>query len=122
MLGNSVTAVFTDASGKQTTKTLSMNNSKVAFILKHGESIVFKDVPYNTSYTITENNAYGYTVSNSNASGKVTTNTTVTFTSTRNATVPTSADTNAKAMVVIAGLSIIAAIMLILKRRKTNTK
>lgn len=121
MSGNSVTAVFTDASGKQTTKTLSMNNGKVAFTLADGESIVFKDVPYNTSYTITENNADGYTVSNSNASGKVTANTTVTFTSTRNATVPTSADTNAKAMVAIAGLSIIV-MTLILKRRKMNTK
>lgn len=121
MLGNSVTAVFTDVSGKQTTKTLSMNNGKVAFSLKHGENVVFKSIPYNTSYTITENNADGYTVSNSNASGKVTTNTTVTFTSTRNATVPTSADTNAKAMVAIVGLSIIA-MTLILKRRKTNTK
>ena len=122
MSGNNITAVFTDVSGKQTTKTLSMNNGKVAFTLADGESIVFKDVPYNTSYTITENNADGYTVSNSNASGKVKANTTVTFTSTRNATVPTSADTNAKAMVIIVGLSIIAAIMLILKRRKTNTK
>ena len=121
MSGNNITAVFTDASGKQTTKTLSMNNGKVAFTLKHGESIVFKDVPYNTSYTITENNADGYTVSNSNASGKVTANTTVTFTSTRNVTVPTSADTNAKAMVAIAGLSIIA-MTLILKRRKTKTE
>ena len=83
---------------------------------------MFKGVPYNTPYTIMENNADGYTVSNSNASGKVTTNTTVTFTSTRNATVPTSADTNAKAMVAIAGLSIIVAIMLILKRRKTKTE
>lgn len=122
MSGNSVTAVFTDVSGKQTTKTLSMNNGKVAFTLADGESIVFKDVPYNTSYTITENNAAGYTVTSSNASGKVTANTAVMFTSTRNATVPTSADTNAKAMVAIAGLSIIVAIMLILKRRKTNTK
>lgn len=122
MSGNNITAVFTDASGKQTTKTLSMNNSKVAFTLKHGENVVFKSIPYNTSYMITENNADGYTVSNSNASGKVKTNTTVMFTSTRNATVPTSADTNAKAMVAIAGLSIIVAIMLILKRRKTNTK
>ena len=122
MSGNSVTAMFTDASGKQTTKTLSMNNGKVEFTLADGESIVFKDVPYNTSYTITENNADGYTVSNSNASGKVTANTTATFTSTRNATVPTSVDTNAKAMAVIAGLSIIVAIMLILKCRKTNTK
>lgn len=122
MSGNNITAVFTDASGKQTTKTLSMNNSKVAFTLKHGENIVFKDVPYNTSYTITENNADGYTVTSSNASGTITGNTTVTFTSTCNATVPTSADTNAKAMVAIAGFSIIAAIMLILKRCKTKTE
>ena len=87
------------------------------------EALIFNiGVGHNTSYTITENNADGYTVSNSNDSGKVTTNTTATFTSTRNATVPTSADTNAKAMVAIAGLSIITAIMLILKRRKTNTK
>lgn len=121
MSGNNITAVFTDASGKQTTKTLSMNNGKVAFTLADGESIVFKGVPYNTSYTITENNADGYTVTSSNASGKVTANATVTFTSTRNATVPTSADTNATAMAVIAGLSIIA-MTLILKRRKTNTK
>lgn len=122
MSDNNIIAVFTDASGKQTTKTLSMNNGKVAFSLKHGENVVFKSIPYNTSYTITENNADGYTVSNSNASGKVTANTTVTFTSTRNATVPTSADTNAKAMVAIAGLSVIVAIMLILKRRKTKTE
>ena len=122
MSGNNITAVFTDASGKQTTKTLSMNNSKVAFTLKHGESIVFKGVPYNTPYTITENNADGYTVTSSNASGTITGNITATFTSTRNATVPTSADTNATAMAVIAGLSIIVAIMLILKHRKTNTK
>lgn len=122
MSGNSVTTVFTDVSGKQTTKTLSMNNGKVAFTLADGESIVFKDVPYNTSYTITENNADGYTVTSSNASGTIIGNTTATFTSTRNATVPTSADTNATAMAVIAGLSIIVAIMLILKRRKTNTK
>lgn len=120
MSGNSVTAVFTDVSGKQTTKTLSMNNSKVAFTLKHGESIVFKGVPYNTLYTITENNADGYTVTSSNAFGKVKANTTATFTSTRNATVPTSADTNIVAMISIICVAGVAILLILKKRRKTK--
>lgn len=119
MSGNNITAVFTDASGKQTTKTLAMNNGKVAFMLKHGETVVFKNVPYNTSYTITEDNVRDYIVSSSNASGKVTDNTAATFTSVRNMMVPTSADTNIIAMISIICVAGVA-ILLILKRRKTK--
>ena len=119
MSGNNITAVFTDASGKQTTKILAMNNGKVAFTLKHGETVVFKNVPYNTSYTITEDNVRDYIVSSSNASGKVTDNTAATFTSVRNMMVPTSADTNIIAMISIICVAGVA-ILLILKRRKTK--
>lgn len=119
MSGNNITAVFTDASGKQTTKTLAMNNGKVAFTLKHGETVVFKNVPYNTSYTITEDNVRDYIVSSSNASGKVTDNTAATFTSVRNIMVPTSADTNIIAMISIICVAGVA-ILLILKSRKTQ--
>lgn len=119
MSGNNITAVFTDASGKQTTKILAMNNGKVAFALKHGETVVFKNVPYNTSYTITEDNVRDYIVSSSNASGKVTDNTIATFTSVRNIIVPTSADTNIIAMISIICVAGVA-ILLILKRRKTQ--
>lgn len=119
MLGNNITAVFTDASGKQTMKTLAMNNGKVSFMLKHGETVVFKNVPYNTSYTITEDNVRDYIVSSSNASGKVTDNTAATFTSVRNVMVPTSADTNIIAMISIICVAGVA-ILLILKRRKTK--
>ena len=119
MSGNNITAVFTDASGKQITKTLAMNNGKVAFTLKHGETVVFKNVPYNTSYTITEDNVRDYIVSSSNASGKVTDNTAATFTSVRNIMVPTSADTNIIAMISIVCVAVVA-ILLILKRRKTK--
>lgn len=119
MSGNNITAVFTDASGKKITKTLAMNNGKVAFTLKHGETVVFKNVPYNTSYTITEDNVRDYIVSSSNASGKVTDNTVATFTSVRNIMVPTSADTNIIAMISIICVAGVA-ILLILKRRKTK--
>lgn len=119
MSGNNITAVFTDASGKKITKILAMNNGKVAFILKHGETVVFKNVPYNTSYTITEDNVRDYIVSSSNASGKVTDNTAATFTSVRNIMVPTSADTNIIAMISIICVAGVA-ILLILKRRKTQ--
>lgn len=119
MSGNNITAVFTDASGKQTTKTLAMSNGKVVFTLKHGETVVFKNVPYNTSYTITEDNVRDYIVSSSKASGKVTDNTTATFTSVRNIMVPTSADTNIIAMISIICVAGVA-ILLILKRRKTK--
>lgn len=119
MSGNNITAVFTDASGKQTTKILAMNNGKVAFTLKHGETVVFKNVPYNTSYTITEDNVRDYIVSSSNASGKVTDNIVATFTNVRNIMVPTSADTNIIAMISIICVAGVA-ILLILKRRKTK--
>lgn len=78
-----------------------------------------ENVPYDTSYTITENNADGYTVTSSNASGTITGNTIATFTSTRNAMVPTSADTNIIAMISIVCVAGVA-ILLILKRRKTK--
>lgn len=120
MSGNNITAVFTDASGKQTTKILAMNNGKVAFTLKHGETVVFKNVPYNTSYTITEDNVRDYIVSSSNASGKVTDNTAVTFTSVRNIMVPTSADTNIIAMISIVCVAGVAILLILKKRRKTK--
>lgn len=120
MSGNNITAVFTDASGKKTTKILAMNNGKVAFTLKHGETVVFKNVPYNTSYTITEDNVRDYIVSSSNASGKVTDNTTATFTSVRNIMVPTSADTNIISMISIVCVAGIAILLILKKRRKTQ--
>lgn len=120
MSGNNITAVFTDASGKQITKTLAMNNGKVVFILKHGETVVFKNVPYNTSYTITENNVRDYIVSSSNASGKVTDNIAATFTSVRNIMVPTSADTNIIAMISIVCVAGIAILLILKKRCKTK--
>ena len=120
MSGNNITAVFTDASGKQTTKILAMNNGKVAFMLKHGETVVFKNVPYNTSYTITEDNVRDYIVSSSNASGKVTDNTAATFTSVRNMMVPTSADTNIIAMISIVCVAGVAILLIVKKRRKTK--
>ena len=120
MSGNNITVVFTDASGEQTTKTLAMNNGKVAFTLKHGETVVFKNVPYNTSYTITEDNVRDYIVSSSNASGKVTDNTVATFTSVRNIMVPTSADTNIIAMISIICFAGVAILLILKKRRKTK--
>ncbi len=120
MSGNNITAVFTDASGKQTTKTLAMNNGKVAFTLNHGETVVFKNVPYNTSYTITEDNVRDYIVSSSNASGKVTDNTAATFTSVRNMMVPTSADTNIIAMMSIICVAGVAILLILKKRHKTK--
>lgn len=120
MSGNNITAVFTDASGEQTTKILAMNNGKVAFTLKHGETVVFKNVPYNTSYTITEDNVCDYIVSSSNASGKVTDNTAATFTSVRNIIVPTSADTNIIAMISIICVAGVAILLIVKKRRKTQ--
>lgn len=120
MSGNNITAVFTDASGKQTMKILAMNNGKVAFMLKHGETVVFKNVPYNTSYTITEDNVRDYIVSSSNASGKVTDNTAATFTSVRNIMVPTSADTNIIAMISIICFAGVAILLILKKRCKTK--
>lgn len=120
MSGNNITAVFTDASGKKITKILAMNNGKVAFMLKHGETVVFKNVPYNTSYTITEDNVRDYIVSSSNASGKVTDNTAATFTSVRNMMVPTSADTNIIAMISIICVAGVAILLILKKRCKTK--
>lgn len=120
MSGNNITAVFTDASGKKTTKILAMNNGKVAFTLKHGETVVFKNVPYDMSYTITEDNVRDYIVSSSKASGKVTDNTAATFTSVRNIMVPTSADTNIIAMISIICFAGVAILLILKKRRKTK--
>lgn len=97
-----------------------MNNGKVAFTLKHGETVVFKNVPYNTSYTITEDNVRDYIVSSSNASGKVTDNTAATFTSVRNMMVPTSADTNIIAMISIICVAGVAILLILKKRYKTK--
>ena len=90
------------------------------FTLKHGETVVFKNVPYDTSYTITEDNVRDYIVSSSNASGKVTDNTTATFTSVRNIMVPTSADTNIIAMISIICVAGVAILLILKKRCKTK--
>ena len=116
-----INAVFIDKSGNQTSKTLSVNNENITFTLSHNESMKFIDIPYGTTYTITEKPVDGYTISHTNEKGTITDNKVATFTSTKSSIVPTSADTNVKEMSLIVGIGLIA-LIIILKKHKTKER
>ena len=116
-----INAVFIDKSGNQTSKTLSVNNENITFTLSHNESMKFIDIPYGTTYTITEKPVDGYAISHTNEKGTITDNKVATFTSTKSSIVPTSADTNVKEMSLIVGIGLIA-LIIILKKHKTKER
>ena len=116
-----ISAVFIDKSGNQTSKTLSVNNENITFTLSHNESMKFIDIPYGTTYTITEKPVDGYTISHTNEKGTITDNKVATFTSTKSSIVPTSADTNVKEMNLIVGIGLIA-LIIILKKHITKER
>ena len=120
VIPENIEAVFMDDIGNKSKKLFTVVDEKVTFTLSHKESIIFKDIPYETLYTISEDNENEYDVTNESASGTITKNIEVSFVSTKNGTVPTSSDTlNLYPIIMIAFAGII---YVILSQRKKKIK
>ena len=116
-----LTAVFTDENGKETEKELAVSNGTVAFELSHKQSVTLKEIPYGTTYTVTETNGDEYDITRTNDSGTITKDVSVSFTNTKNGTVPTSADAPVPYPLMAAAF-IGAAILVIGKKKKEKVK
>ena len=120
VIPENIEAVFMDDIGNKSKKLFTVVDEKVTFTLSHKESLIFKDIPYGTLYTISEDNENEYDVTNESASGTITKNIEVSFVSTKNGTVPTSSDTpNLYPIIMIAFAGII---YVILSQRKKKIK
>ena len=120
VIPENIEAVFMDDIGNKSKKLFTVVDEKVTFTLSHKESLIFKDIPYGTLYTISEDNENDYDVTNESASGTITKNIEVSFVSTKNGTVPTSSDTpNLYPIIMIAFAGII---YVILSQRKKKIK
>ena len=121
VIPENIEAVFMDDIGNKSKKLFTVVDEKVTFTLSHKESIIFKDIPYETLYTISEDNENEYDVTNESASGTITKNIEVSFVSTKNGTVPTSSDTlNLYPIIMIAFAGIIYVILS--QRKKIKQK
>ena len=78
-------------------------DGNVNFKLKHGEEIVFKDLPAGISYEIIENGAEedGYAVTGKNEAGTLDSDMAAEIVNTKNVGIPTSAMTNTVSMILI---------------------
>ena len=94
-------------------------DGNVNFKLKHGEEIVFKDLPAGISYEIIENGAEedGYTVTGKNEAGTLDSDMTAEIVNTKNVGIPTSAMTNTVSMIFIIAIGGFGFLYLI-KRKK----
>ena len=111
-------AVFRDETGKEIQQEIPVSNGTVTFDLTHKQSMVLKNLPYGTVYTVTESASDGYDITKNNDTGTITKDMTAVFTNTKNGTVPTSADAPVPyPLVAIAVMGIIA---MVVKRRKSK--
>ena len=102
----------------QTQQEIPVSNGTVTFDLTHKQSMVLKDLPYGTVYTVTESAADGYDITKSSDTGTITKDMTAVFTNMKNGTIPTSADAPVPyPLVAIAVMGIIA---MVVKRRKSK--
>lgn len=92
--------VKTDASGNETESELTPDeNGQIVFTLQHGESVLFKDLRYGTSYEVAEDDysseGYATEYTGDSKTGKLTEDVQVDVKNTRNGVVPTGLRMNA---------------------------
>ena len=109
-------------SGQTTTGRIGITNNKISFTLAHGDSIVFKELPKGTLYTVTEDedaaNEKGYTVLSTNATGAMINNVSVSFVNDFALTVPTVVHTNIWYMILLSIISLFIIGFIVYKRKK----
>lgn len=127
---DSVAYKILGASGEIESGTKVLTSGQAEFTLKHAQQIVFSNLPYGVSYTVTELNADSdnYTTSVTATSGTVGTNKAVTGTLTsdesisyvnnRESVVPTSVDYRGDIVVILLAMAVFAAIAI--RRRKKS--
>ena len=120
VIPENIEAIFMDDIGNKSKKSFAVVDGRVTFTLSHKESIIFKDIPNGTSYTILEDNENEYNVTNESASGTITKDTEVSFVSTKNGTVPTSSDTPNLYPIIM--ISFAGIMYVILSQRKKKIK
>lgn len=127
---DSVAYKILGTSGEIESGTKALMSGQAEFTLKHAQQIVFSNLPYGVSYTVTELNADSdnYTTSVTATSGTVGTNKAVTGTLTsdesisyvnnRESVVPTSVDYRGDIIVILLAMAVFAAIAI--RRRKKS--
>ena len=106
----------------ETEGTAQLNASgEYTFTLSHGETITFHDIPYGTSYEVSEADysSEGYTTQSENRSGTVTTeDVSASFTNTRNVGVPTNVDMGKNLWLLVLILPVIVAGYALIRKKK----
>jgi hypothetical protein len=111
----------------EVTRTIAPNwdtKQTVYFTLKHGQNMIFDNIPEGVTYTVTEveESAYGYTTTKSNDTGTMTAagDVTAAFTNTKNQTPDTGIALDAVPYVMIMAITLMGAAMMIVRRRKED--
>ena len=92
------------------------------FTLSHDESVTFKNIPYGSTYTLSETDGAsgGYTVTCDSPKGTIEADTNVAFTNEKNGTVPTLADMNTKIPLILVAAGIAGLIAIMYRSRKAK--
>lgn len=103
-------------------ETMKVVDGEVKFTLSHGEKIIFKKLPADVKYEVTETVTDGYKMTCDNNSGVLRTNANIEFVNTKNVGIPTAAMTNTGIITAIAvccgGVVIVAIVRAVKKKKK----
>ena len=111
--------IVTEKGQKDVKGTMPLNGGAGNFTLSHGQTITFTEVPSGLQYEVHEmdGESQGYTVTYTNEKGTLENDVAVTVENNKQISVPTLADTNNKVILLLAGIAIVAG-LLITRRRK----
>ena len=111
--------IVTEKGQEDVNGTMPLNGGAGKFTLSHGQTITFTEVPSGLQYEVHEMDGelQGYTVTYTNEKGTLENDVAVTVENNKQISVPTLADTNNKVILLLAGIAIVAG-LLITRRRK----
>ncbi len=111
--------IVTEKGQEDVNGTMPLNGGAGKFTLSHGQTITFTEVPSGLQYEVHEmdGESQGYTVTYTNEKGTLENDVAVTVENNKQISVPTLADTNNKVILLLAGIAIVAG-LLITRRRK----
>ena len=111
--------IITEKGQEDVKGTMLLNGGVGNFTLSHGQTITFTEVPSGLQYEVHEmdGESQGYTVMYTNEKGTLENDVAVTVENNKQISVPTLADTNNKVILLLAGIAIVAG-LLITRRRK----
>ena len=112
--------IVTEKGQEDVNGTMPLNGGAGKFTLSHGQTITFTEVPSGLQYEVHEmdGESQGYTVTYTNEKGTLENDVAVTVENNKQISVPTLADTNNKVILLLAGIAIVAGLLMIRRRKE----